>query len=120
MLTIRYQSEPFSGRGHGFMASAGTRRVWRHCIWAPAMRPRSPNSTKASPDPVRWPPYRLDATAIADITDGRGGACDDNVARAMAAPWKSIAEIEGGLPPSWALAAKLIADGAQGALVPSA
>ena len=97
MLTIRYQREPFSGEGarlHG----------------------------------GRWNPPGVaalylgtdHATAIADLTDGRDRACDDDVAQAMTAPWKSIAEVEGVLPPSWALAAKLIADGAQGALVPSA
>ncbi|WP_309690652.1 RES family NAD+ phosphorylase [Sphingomonas sp. SORGH_AS_0870] len=65
-------------------------------------------------------PYRLDATAIADLTDGQGRAADERIARAMAAPWKAIAGIEGGLPPSWALAQELIASGAEGALVPSA
>ena len=60
------------------------------------------------------------ATAIADLTDGRGRAADERIAQALAAPWKAIAGIEGGLPPSWALAQELIASGAEGALVPSA
>ncbi len=33
---------------------------------------------------------------IADLTDGQGRPADDVVAQAMTAPWKRIAEIEGG------------------------
>jgi hypothetical protein len=51
---------------------------------------------------------------ITDLTDGWGGSYDDNVAQAVATPWKRIAKVEGGLPPSWALADKLITDGVQG------
>lgn len=65
-------------------------------------------------------PYRLEADAIADLTDGRGGPADPQIAAAMAAAWKRIALLDGQVPPGWAIAHELIAAGAQGARVPSA
>lgn len=120
MLTIRYQREPFSGevaRLHGGRWNPpGVAALYLGTDHATAIAEFYQGLAR----PGTLAPYRLDATAIADLTNGQGRACDDNVAQAMTAPWKSIAEVEGGLPPSWALAAKLIADGSQGALVPSA
>lgn len=120
MLTIRYQREPFSAEGaplHGGRWNPpGVAALYLGTDHATAIAEFYQGLAR----PGTLPPYRLDATAIADLTDGRGGACDDNVAQAIAASWKSIAEVEGGLPLSWALATKLITDGAQGALVPSA
>ncbi|MCM3681427.1 MULTISPECIES: RES family NAD+ phosphorylase [Sphingomonas] len=120
MLTIRYQREPWSGEGarlHGGRWNPrGVAALYLGADHATAIAEFYQGLAK----PGTLAPYRLDATAIADLTDGQGGACDDRVTQAMAAPWKQIAEIEGNTPPSWALATKLIADGAQGALVPSA
>lgn len=65
-------------------------------------------------------PYRVDASRIADLSDGAAHAVDKRVADALAQDWKSIARIDGEVPLAWALAQELIDAGAQGALVPSA
>lgn len=120
MLSIRYQREPFSGEGArlhgGRWNQPGVAALYLGTDHATAISEFYQGLAK----PGTLAPYRLDAVAIADLTDGQGGARDDHVAQATAAPWKRIAEVEGGVPPSWALADTLIADGAQGALVPSA
>ncbi len=59
-------------------------------------------------------PYTLEADRIAELTAG-----DEDVERALNADWKTEARIDGTAPPSWSLAADLIAAGAEGALVPS-
>ncbi|MEZ0497905.1 RES family NAD+ phosphorylase [Sphingomonas sp. IW22] len=64
-------------------------------------------------------PYRVVADRIADLTDGRGNAADPAVTKALDAEWKTIARINGRVPPSWAVVQPLVADGVQGALVPS-
>jgi len=102
MLAIRYQHEPFSGGG---VRLHGGR-------WNPPTAIAEFYQGLARPGTLA--PYRLDAMVITDLTDGWGGSYDDNVAQAVATPWKRIAKVEGGLPPSWALADKLITDGVQG------
>jgi RES domain-containing protein len=86
MLTIRYQREPFSGEGarlHGGRWNPpGVAALYLGTDHATAIAEFYQSLAR----PGTLAPYRLDATAIADLTDGRGGACDDNVARAMAAP----------------------------------
>lgn len=72
------------------------------------------------PKPGMLVPYRLEADAIADLTDSRGGPADPQIAAAMADAWKRIALLDGQIPPGWAIAQDLIAAGAQGARVPSA
>ncbi|QXT38019.1 RES family NAD+ phosphorylase (plasmid) [Sphingomonas sanguinis] len=120
MLTIRYQRDPLSGEGarrHGGRWNApGQAALYLGTDHATAIAEFYQGLAK----PGTLAPYRLEATAIADLTDGQGHPADDGVAQAMAAPWKHIAEIQGGIPPSWTLAASLIEMGAEGALVPSA
>lgn len=120
MLTIRYQRDPLSGEGarlHGGRWNApGQAALYLGADHATAIAEFYQGLAK----PGTLAPYRLNASAIADLTDGAGGPADDRVAEAMAAPWKHLAEIQGTTPPSWALAAPLIEGGAQGALVPSA
>lgn len=65
-------------------------------------------------------PFRVDAKAVVDLTDGQGGPVDDWVRDGLSGDWKMIARIDGQVPPSWVLAQELIAAGAEGALVPSA
>jgi len=120
MLAIRYQRDPWSGEGarlHGGRWNpVGVPALYLGTDHATAIAEYYQGLAK----PGTLAPYRLDATAIADLTDGQGRPADDVVAQAMAAPWKRIAEIEGKIPPSWTLATELIAQGAEGALVPSA
>lgn len=119
MLAIRYQRDPWSGEGarlHGGRWNPpGVAALYLGTDHATAIAEYYQGLAK----PGTLAPYRLDATAIADLTDEEGRPADDAVAQAMAAPWKRLAEIEGGTPPSWVLAASLIEGGAQGALVPS-
>lgn len=88
MLTIRYQHEPFSGEGarlHGGRWNPpGVAALYLGTDHATAIAEFYQGLAR----PGTLAPYRLDATAIADLTDGWGGAYDDNVAQAMAAPWK--------------------------------
>ena len=70
---------------------------------------------QGNPKPGTLVPYRLDASAIVDLTS----STDPSVAAAVTGDWATIARIDHSLPPSWALARKLIAAGAEGALVPS-
>ena len=64
-------------------------------------------------------PYRIEADAIADLTDGKAAPHDESVEHALVANWKAMVARGDRTPPSWALAAALIKAGAQGALVPS-
>lgn len=120
MLTIRYQRDPLSGEGarlHGGRWNPpGKAALYLGTDHATAIAEFYQGLAK----PGTLAPYRLNATAIADLTDRAGGPVDDTVALAMTAPWKAIAGIEGATPPSWTLTASLIETGAQGALVPSA
>jgi RES domain-containing protein len=64
--------------------------------------------------------YDLDVAGIVDLTDDRvrqqlGVTLDD-----LLAAWKEIAFVQGGEPPTWALAQRLLMEGCAGARVPSA
>lgn len=104
MLTIRYQRDPWSGEGarrHGGRWNPpGVPTLYLGTDHATAIAEFYQGLAK----PGTLAPYRLDAEAIADLTDGQGRPLDPRVAQDMAAPWKHIAEIEGGIPPGWTLA----------------
>ncbi len=72
------------------------------------------------PKPGTLAPYKLDASAIADLTDGKAGPVDRRIASALAEQWKSVAARTSAEPIAWTVARDLINAGAQGALVPSA
>jgi RES domain-containing protein len=119
MLQIRYQRGPLSGEGarlHGGRWNrADQPALYLACDPATAVA----EFYQGLPKPGTLAPYQLDATAIADFTDGHGGPRDAAVAAALEADWKAIAFIDNETPPSWALAEAAIAAGAQGALAPS-
>ncbi|MDZ7282984.1 RES family NAD+ phosphorylase [Sphingomonas sanguinis] len=98
MLTIRYQRDPLSGEGarrHGGRWNPpGQAALYLGTDHATAIAEFYQGLAK----PGTLAPYRLEATAVADLTDGQDGPADDTVAQAMVAPWKHIAEIEGGIP----------------------
>lgn len=120
MLAIRYQRDPWSGEGARLYGGR-----WNP-VDVPALYLGTDHATAIAEyyqglaKPGTLAPYRLAASAIADLTDGQGRPADAVIAAAMAAPWKRIAEIEHATPPGWTLAASLIEQGAEGALVPSA
>jgi RES domain-containing protein len=65
-------------------------------------------------------PYHVQAERIVDLCDAATRALleiDDSV---LLCQWKTIARIEQRRPPTWALAARLVAADADGARVPSA
>ncbi|WP_267414765.1 MULTISPECIES: RES family NAD+ phosphorylase [unclassified Sphingomonas] len=120
MLSIRYQHAPFSGEGARLYGGR-----WNAKGVAALYAALDPVTAVAEyyqgfPRPGTLAPYRIEAVAIADLTDGHGHPRDAAIAAALAAPWKAIAAIDGAAPSSWTLAATLIDAGADGALVPSA
>jgi RES domain-containing protein len=120
MLPIRYQRSPLSGEGaraHGGRWNAkGTLALYLATDHATAVAEYYQGLAK----PGTLAPYRVEADAIADLTDSRGGPADAAVEHGCTAAWKAMAARDDRTPPSWTLAAALIARGAQGALVPSA
>ncbi|TYC91677.1 RES family NAD+ phosphorylase [Novosphingobium sp. BW1] len=119
MLTIRFQRAPCSGEGArlygGRWNARGIPALYLACDPATAVA----EFYQGLPKPGTLAPYRLLASALVDLTDGKGGACNEMVEHACTAAWKAMAT-RNRIPPSWALTRQLIAAGAQGALVPSA
>lgn len=119
MLPIRYQRSPLSGEGArlfgGRWNAQGTAALYL------AMDPATAVAEfyQGLPKPGTLAPYRIEAERIADLTDPAGGPADATVEHALVANWKAMAARGDRTPPSWAMAADLIAAGAQGALVPS-
>lgn len=119
MLPLRYQYEPFSGEGArlygGRWNVRGTAALYLATDHASAVAEFYQGLAK----PGTLAPYRLEATRIADLTDGKGGPADAMVEHGLTANWKAMAGRGDRTPPSWDLADVLIAAGAEGALVPS-
>jgi RES domain-containing protein len=119
MLPLRYQFAPFSGEGArlygGRWNPRGTPALYLATDHGSAVAEFYQGLAK----PGTLAPYRLDASHIADLTDGRGGPADAAVEHGLTANWKAMAARADRTPPSWTLAADLIAAGAQGALIPS-
>lgn len=63
--------------------------------------------------------YDVAAGGVLDLTDPATLAALDVAPTDLAAPWKQIALVEGGVPPTWRLAERLIAAGCTGVRVPS-
>ena len=119
MLPIRFQRSPLSGEGarlHGGRWNPrGTPALYLALDHATAVAEFYQGLAK----PGTLAPYRIDATAIADLTDGRGGPVDAEIEHGCTASWKAMAARGDRPPPSWTLAEALIECDAQGALVPS-
>lgn len=119
LINPKWQTEPFSGQGA--MLRGGR---W-NAIGSPALYVATDPTTAISEyyqgiaKPGMLAPYDLTASAIADLTDGKGQPADARIRGALAADWKTIARIDGGVPPSWTLAQELIDAAADGALVPA-
>lgn len=122
MLSIRYQHAPFSGEGArlygGRWNAKGVAALYAALDPVTAVAEYYQGFSR----PGTLAPYRVEAAALADLTDGHGRPRDAAIAAALAVPWKAIAAIDGAAPSSWTLAAALIDAGADagGALVPSA
>lgn len=118
MLPIRFQRSPLSGEGARLYGGRWNPRG------VPALYLATDHATAVAefyqgmPKPGTLVPYSINASLIADLTDGHAAPCDMSVERALNASWKDFSG-KGPQPPSWQLAATLIAAGAEGALVPS-
>lgn len=120
MLRVRHQRSPFSGEGARLYGGRWNMKGWPALYLATEPATALAEFYQDVLQPGTLAPYRLDATAIVDLTDGKGGPVDDAVADAIRTDWKQIAVLDGQVPPSWTLAQQLTAAGAEGALVPSA
>lgn len=118
MLSIRFQRAPFSGEGARLLGGRWNARGQAALYLAADPATAVAEYYQSLPKPGTLAPYRLEAQAIADLTDGAGGPCDAMVEHACTAAWKAMAA-RGKDPPSWALAQALVRRGAEGALVPS-
>jgi RES domain-containing protein len=70
------------------------------------------------PQPLTICAYDVDSDPILDLTDPNNLKPLSVTMAEFACPWEQLAE-RGETPPTWTLARKLIAEGANGALVPS-
>jgi len=118
LLTVQWQRHPYASGSHG------TGGRW-NAVGQIALYLSRDHATAISEyhqslvRPGTLVGYDVAADRIADLTDQdrlAGAGIDSGV---LYAPWRTIYAIDRGVPPSWTLAEQLIADGAQGALVPS-
>ena len=107
MLEVPWQRDPLSGEGSRRYGGRWNLKGWPALYLATEYH-----------RPGTLVPFRVEATTIVDLTTGEARA-DDTVVAALACDWKTIALIAGQIPASWDLAQRLIATGAEGALVPS-
>lgn len=119
MLTIRFQRSPLSGEGARLLGGRWNPRGTQALYLATDPATAVAEFYQGLAKPGTLAPYRLDARAIADLTDGNGGPRDAEVEHGCVAAWKAMAHRPDRTPPSWTLAIELIAQGAEGALVPS-
>lgn len=115
MIHPARQRAPLSGEGARLYGGRWNMKGW------PALYLSTDHATAVAEyyrgfsKPGMLVPYQLDATRIADLTGS-----DRRALEAAECEWDKIARRDGEVPPSWTLAQELIADDAQGALVPSA
>lgn len=119
MIGIRHQFSPTSGEGARLYGGRWNPKDWPALYLAADPVTAVAEYYQGLSKPGTLVPYRLEAQAIADLTNIKAEPCDGRVAEALAANWKAMALLEGKVPPGWRLAQKLIAAGAEGALVPS-
>jgi len=120
MLNIQFQTDPLSGEGARRLGGR-----WNK-MGIPALYLGADHSTVIAEFyqkldmPGTIVPYDVTSDRVADLTDGRGNPREPQIEAALSAEWIKLARIDGVEPPSWLLADRLIAAGADGALVPSA
>lgn len=110
MLGIRWQGRPFDSGAHltgGRWNPPGTPALYLSADYTTAIMEMHQDLVR----PGTLVAFDVAAPAIADLT-----AADPAVTACL---WRAIHRIERGIPPSWTLADRLIAAGADGALVPS-
>lgn len=110
MLGIRWQRRPFESGSHltgGRWNPVGRPALYLSADYNTAIQEMHQDLVR----PGTLVALDVRANAVADLS----GADP----RLLANEWRRIYKLEGGTPPSWPLAERLIAAGAEGALVPS-
>lgn len=111
MLGVRWQRRPYDSGSHltgGRWNPVGTPALYLSADYNTAIQEMHQDLVR----PGTLVAFDVAADSIADLGDA-----DPAITLAL---WRQIHMIDRKTPPSWALASKLIAAGAQGALVPSA
>lgn len=111
MLGIRWQHQPFASGSHltgGRWNPPGTRALYLSADYHVAIQEMHQDLVR----PGTLVAYDVQAGAIADLTHA-----DPAVTGCL---WRDIYMVDKGMPPSWPVATRLIAAGAEGALIPSA
>ena len=119
MIGIRHQFSPTSGEGARLYGGRWNRKGVPALYLAADAVTAVAEYYQGLPKPGTLVPYYLDAAAIADLTTSTAAPCNTRVGEALEANWKAMAFLDRQTPPSWAVMDELIAEGAQGALVPS-
>lgn len=110
MLGIRWQHRPFESGSHltgGRWNPIGTPALYVAADYNTAILEMHQDIIR----PGTLVAYEIEASAIADLTEA-----DEAITRCL---WREIYGVRKQTPPSWPVAERLIAAGAQGALVPS-
>ena len=110
MLGIRWQHRPFDSGAHltgGRWNPPGTPALYLSADYSTAIEEMHQDLVR----PGTLVAFDVTANGIADLTDA-----DPAVTHCQ---WRAIHFVEKGVPPSWAIARELIANGVAGALVPS-
>ncbi|KAA2235739.1 RES family NAD+ phosphorylase [Salinarimonas soli] len=120
MLAPRWSHQPLSGEGaarHGGRYNApGTPALYMSEAFTMAV---AEYEQDLGIRPGMLCAYDVEAGGILDLTDPATLAALGTTPADLAAPWKQIALIERGRPPTWDLAGRLIEAGAIGVRVPS-
>lgn len=111
MLGIKWQRRPFESGSHrtgGRWNPVGQPALYLAADYNTAIQEMHQDLIR----PGTLVALDVEATAIADLHDADPAILFNE--------WRTTFKLAGGTPPSWTMAQQLIADGAQGALVPSA
>ena len=110
MLEVRWQGLPLESGSHltgGRWNPLGTPALYLAADYHTAIQEMHQNLIR----PATLVAVDVEADAIADLREA-----DPAITHCL---WRTIYALQDNVPPSWALAQKLIASGAEGALVPS-
>jgi len=80
---------PFSGEGARRYGGRWNMKGWPALYLATEHATAVADYYQGLPKPGTLAPYRLQANAIVDLTDGHGGAADERVARVTVGDWKN-------------------------------
>lgn len=118
MLSVRWQLDPLGSGSHrtgGRWNPPGVQALYLAREHATAIAEYHQDLIR----PGTLAAYRVRSARIVDLTDPVLLVEEGIDPAALSAPWRTIFRIDGGVPPGWPIAERLIAADADGALVPS-